>query len=71
MAFASDNRTTTIALGDRFNAMMASFAETRAKRKVYKDTVRELNSLTNRELADIGINRSLIRAVALDAARNV
>lgn len=71
MAFASDNRASTFALGDRFSALIAAFSDARAKRKVYNETMRELNALTNKELADIGLNRSMIKSVALDAAENV
>jgi hypothetical protein len=33
----------------------------------YRKTERELSRLTNRELADIGINRSMIRSVSREA----
>ncbi|MBU2957575.1 DUF1127 domain-containing protein [Paracoccus sp. C2R09] len=42
--------------------------ENRARRAVYKQTVRELNALTNRDLADLGINRSMITRLAHEAA---
>lgn len=38
------------------------------RRRVYAQTVAELNSLSDRDLADLGIHRSLIRAVAKEAA---
>ncbi len=37
--------------------------------KRYSRTVSELQSLTNRELADLGISRTDIQRVARDAAR--
>lgn len=40
-----------------------------ARRAVYVRTVNELSSLTPRALADIGIGRADIRAVARDVAR--
>ncbi|GGE47445.1 DUF1127 domain-containing protein [Actibacterium pelagium] len=40
-----------------------------AKRKLYRDTYNELSELTNRELADLGISRSMIRSLALEAAK--
>nr|WP_230383053.1 DUF1127 domain-containing protein [Paracoccus shanxieyensis] len=39
-----------------------------ARRALYRQTVRELNDLNGRELADLGISRSMIRRVALEAA---
>jgi uncharacterized protein YjiS (DUF1127 family) len=36
----------------------------------YNESFRELNRLGDRELADIGISRSDIHRIALDAARN-
>jgi uncharacterized protein YjiS (DUF1127 family) len=34
----------------------------------YRTTMRELSSLTDRDLADIGINRGMIHQVALEEA---
>jgi len=44
------------------------FQDARARRAVYRSTLRELGILSNRELADIGIHRSQIRGIAQDAA---
>ncbi len=38
------------------------------RHRIYSETVRELSVLTNMELADLGLNRSMIKRVALDAA---
>ena len=38
------------------------------RRRVFKQTYRELNSLTNHELDDLGLDRTLITRVALEAA---
>ena len=35
------------------------------KRSNYKRTLNELNSLTDRELADLGLHRGMIRSIAL------
>lgn len=43
-------------------------AEATAKRRVYRQTLRELNALSAREMADLGLNRSMIRSVAYEAA---
>uniref|UniRef100_UPI003AD843A6 DUF1127 domain-containing protein n=1 Tax=Paracoccus sp. T5 TaxID=3402161 RepID=UPI003AD843A6 len=42
--------------------------ENRARRAVYRQTVRELNALTTRDLNDLGINRSMITRLAHEAA---
>lgn len=39
-----------------------------AKRKVYSDTFSELAGLTDRELKDLGIPRSNIKRLAMEAA---
>ena len=36
--------------------------------RVYRRTYAELSALTNRELADLGLHRSEVRRVALEAA---
>lgn len=64
--------TTTRAAGfglrDRFAALVRLYNEGAARRRVYRQTVNELMSLSDRELADLGIHRSLITRVALEAA---
>lgn len=42
--------------------------DAQAKRRVYRATYNELSMLTNRDLADLGIPRSNIKRVALEAA---
>lgn len=37
-----------------------------AQQKAYRLTVKELSALTDRELSDIGINRSMIHSVAME-----
>ncbi len=71
MAFASDTRTIALPLGNRFSAWVAQVQAARAKRKVYNITFNELSALSNAELADIGLNRSMIKSVARSAADNI
>ena len=47
------------------------FRDVQAKRKGYRDTYHELSMLTERDLADLGIHRSGIRKLALEAAYGV
>ena len=44
--------------------MFNSIKKKLAQRAVYRQTVRELKSLTNRELADLGVNRYEIESLA-------
>lgn len=41
-----------------------------AKRKVYRATLFELSALSNRDLKDLGISRSSIKRLALEAAHD-
>lgn len=54
-----------------FAGLVASLKARRARRKVYNETFRELSALSNRELADLGLGRSEIRRVALQAANEI
>lgn len=43
-------------------------AEAYAAWRVYRNTLAELNELSVREMADLGINPSMVRRIALEAA---
>ncbi|PZO67799.1 MAG: hypothetical protein DI498_02110 [Paracoccus denitrificans] len=66
----SSTRPATTDIAAHVSALVAGWKTAAARRKVYRRTVRELRGLSGRELADIGLNRSMIRSVAVDAARN-
>ncbi|WHZ33808.1 DUF1127 domain-containing protein [Sagittula sp. MA-2] len=51
-----------------FAGIVETIRARRARRKVFNQTFRELSSLSNRELADLGMGRSEIRRVAYQAA---
>lgn len=55
-------------LGDRFAAMIAGLRKAMAQRAIFRRTVNELKALSNRELRDLGIHRSMITRVAREAA---
>ncbi|MEX0367928.1 MAG: DUF1127 domain-containing protein [Ruegeria sp.] len=46
-------------------------AERHAKRRVFRATFDELNALSNRELADLGLHRSELKRVAWESAADV
>ena len=52
----------------RLTAFFAGIQENRARNAVYRQTIRELNALTERDLADLGIHRSMITRIAREAA---
>lgn len=68
MAFITETRTYGITLAQRFTALLENVAAARAQRKVYTATVNELDNLTNRELADLGLTRASIKSIAFEAA---
>ncbi|WP_188789123.1 DUF1127 domain-containing protein [Salipiger pallidus] len=65
MAYATDHSTHG---RSAFAGIVAAFRERSARRRLYKDTLRELNSLSSRELSDLGLHRSMIRRIAYQAA---
>jgi uncharacterized protein YjiS (DUF1127 family) len=52
----------------RFDDLRAQFADATAKRKVFRTTLAELQKLTTRDLADLGIAPGMIRTIAHEAA---
>ena len=56
------------ALRDLVQHQMQKLQKLTQRRRVYLQTVTELNALTDRELADLGLHRLMIPAVAKDAA---
>ena len=72
MAYATNNSTLRgSALGGRFSALLIDIQARLARRKVFKTTYNELSALSNRELADLGLNRSQLRRIAWQAAYEV
>lgn len=59
---------TSIPLVERLAGLGATLSDKMAKRKVFLTTLRELQSLSNRDLADLGLSRSSLRCIALEAA---
>jgi uncharacterized protein YjiS (DUF1127 family) len=49
-------------------AMIENLVARYTRYRIYRQTVNELASLSNRELADLGLNRSELRRVAMQAA---
>ena len=68
MAFANTTRTGEWGLAHGLNAFLARLSDQRRRYRVYRQTIGELNALNDRDLADLGINRSMIEAIATEAA---
>lgn len=54
-----------------FHQMRDRIRQALAKRRVYRTTFFELAALTDRELRDLGITRSNIKRLALEAAHGL
>ncbi|WP_203232287.1 DUF1127 domain-containing protein [Gemmobacter caeruleus] len=68
MAYVNTTRLAQVGLAERIAAVIADVRTAMARRAIYRQTVRELKALNNRELADLGIHRSMITRMALEAA---
>lgn len=72
MTFVNDIRTNNGGLFDRFatalNIWRTNRADRATKDRVYGETLRQLGSLSDRDLADIGMHRASIKGIAHEAA---
>ncbi len=68
MAYVNTTRTAQKGFADRLAYVKDIVLTAVAQRRVYTRTVAELNSLTDRELADLGISRLGITEIAREAA---
>ncbi len=68
MAYVNSTRVAPNGLADRVAALVKSAKTALNKRRVYAQTVRELNALSDRELLDLGLHKSMIVDVAREAA---
>ncbi len=68
MAFVSLPRTgAPTALSTRLANATANFKTGLRNRRMFRKTINELNALSDRELHDLGLNRSMISDVARSA----
>ena len=68
MAYAIETHGFGANLAHRFTTFSADLAAAAAKRKMYRTTLRELSSLSDRDLADLGLGRTMIHSIAFEAA---
>lgn len=68
MAYVNTTRFARKGLVDRMSDLKDTVLAAIRQRRVYSQTVAELNALTDRELSDLGIARATIREIAHEAA---
>ncbi len=68
MAYVNSSRAVRVTLADRIAAFFTVIRVSAARRALFSQTMNELNNLTDRELADLGIARDNIRSIAQEAA---
>lgn len=68
MAFAANTRDAGTSLAARIAGLSAAFGEHLTRRRIYRTTANELGALSDHELADLGLHRDSIHAVARLAA---
>ncbi|WP_371169154.1 DUF1127 domain-containing protein [Aliiroseovarius sp. 2305UL8-7] len=64
MAHATEILLAPVSIADRLAARITEWKEQLETRSLYRKTVRELNQLSDRELADLGLGRGSIRHTA-------
>ena len=68
MANVTTHGAMSFGLADRVGSFLRNLQDARRRYKVYRQTLAELSSLSERDLSDLGINRSMISSIALEAA---
>jgi uncharacterized protein YjiS (DUF1127 family) len=68
MAYVNTSRIARKGFADRLVVAKDAVLAAISQRRVYARTVAELNSLTDRELTDLGISRLAIPEIAREAA---
>lgn len=68
MAYLNTSRASGATFFDRLADMAVEIKTDYAKWRMYRRTLTELRALPARELADLGMHRSMIKRVALEAA---
>lgn len=70
MAFVTSNRSVSsgLGLGHRLAEIGQDLARAWRAHTVYRQTLAELQALSQRELTDLGLDAAMLRKVALEAA---
>ena len=62
------NRSKSSVFGGGVASVFSAASDYLSRRRTYRQTLRELNALSDRELSDVGINKSVIGALARQSA---
>ena len=62
------NTTTAPSIFDRISGFTSALVARYRRHQLYRETLNGLSALTNRELRDLGLNRSELRRVAAEAS---
>jgi len=68
MAYTTDVHSGGFSIAPRIAQYRAAFAKSVEQYKTYRRTLAELESLTSRELADIGLNPHALKDIAYESA---
>ncbi|WP_347310494.1 DUF1127 domain-containing protein [Defluviimonas sp. SAOS-178_SWC] len=68
MAYVNGVRGIEASLAERAAAFVNGLRDNHRRYRVYRQTMNELRALSDRELNDLGIHRSAITAIAMEAA---
>ena len=68
MAYVNSSRSVQVSFSDRFAAVVKVVMGMVERRRVYNQTLFELQALSDRDLSDLGMSRSNIAEVAREAA---
>jgi uncharacterized protein YjiS (DUF1127 family) len=71
MANVSVNAPLTATLTERTSGFAQRLRKSWQEYRVYRQTLDELSALSDRELMDLGMSRSEIRRVSLEAAKRI
>lgn len=70
MAYVANHTSVAAPKASGLSVFFANVAERARKYRIYRETFNELNALSNRELADLGLSRSMIRRLAIEASQD-
>ena len=71
MAYVNSSRSLNISISDRFSTIVKSVKLALHRRRLFNQTVRELNALSDRDLSDLGIHAAMIKDIAKQAAYGI
>ncbi|MDF3414140.1 DUF1127 domain-containing protein [Sulfitobacter sp. M57] len=69
MAYLTSTSATGTSFADRASAAFQNIVTSYKQHRLYRETFNELSALSNRELADLGLNRSNLQQIARESSR--